>query len=287
MAISETVTKIQEEGNGVKVDFDFPFEIYEVTDLVVYKVTRATLVLNDPLTYGVDYTVEFDAGVENTGTLTYTVAPTNLEDSLIVSDIPETQVVSLPVNGRFREDQIESMGDRLTRLVQQISEQVDRAIKVNLPYSIDSTLLDPVAGMVIGWNASGDGVTNYSPGETGATGPQGPQGATGPTGATGATGPTQAGATGATGPTGPTGAMGPTGSPGPYSGTFVNGDLAAGVLTITHNLGLSAPYAVNVAVFDNTAKQIIPDEVTGAANTVAVMLTSYGALTGTWGYRYI
>jgi len=284
MAVSETVTKIQEEGNGVKVTFDFPFEIYDATDLVVYKVTRATLVLNDPLTYGVDYTVDFEIGTENSGSITYTVAPTNLEDSLIVSDIPETQVVSLPVNGRFREDQIESMGDRLTRLVQQVKEQVDRAIKVNLPYSITGTLLDPVPGMVIGWNASGDGVTNYSPGATGGTGPTGPQGPTGPTGATGATGPTQAGPTGPQGPTGPTG---PTGSPGPYSGTFVNADLAAGVLTITHSLGLSAPYAVNVVVFDNNAKQIIPDDVTGLTNTVAIDLSSYGVLTGTWGYRYI
>jgi hypothetical protein len=286
MAINETVTKIQEQGNGTKVAFDFPFVIYDVSDLLVYKVVRATKALGSPLTYGADYTVAFDVGVENSGTVTFTTAPSNTEDSLIVSVIPATQVVSLPVNGRFREDQIESMGDRLTRLIQQVKEEVDRAIKVNLPFAITGTLLDPDPGMVIGWNSTGDGIQNYTPGATGPTGPQGPVGATGPTGPTGATG--------ATGPTGPTGAAstipgptGPTGSPGPYGGTFDNGDLTAGVLTITHTLGLSAPYAVNLAVFDNTGKQILPDEVTGSANSVAVDLSSYGALTGTWGYRYI
>jgi len=139
-----------------------------------------------------------------------------------------------------------------------------------------------VAGLVLGWNSTGDAIINYPQGPTGATGPAGPTGATGPTGVTGPTGPT-----GAVGATGPTGAVGATGSPGPYAGTFVDGDLTAGVLTVTHTLGLSAPYAIGIAVFDNSFKQIIPDEVTGSTNSAAVDLSSYGTLTGTWGYRYI
>ena len=258
MAINSVVTKIEEAGSGKKVAFDFPFAIYAATDIDVYKVTIATKALGTKLTYGVDYTVAFTVGIEKSGTVTYTTAPSALQDSLIVSNIPETQVVSLPVNGRFSEKQIESMGDRATRLIQQIKEEVDRAIKVNLPFAITGTLLDPDPGMVIGWNSTGDGIQNYAPGATGPTGPQGPEGPTGP-----------------------------TGSPGPFVGTFTNASLTAGVLTITHTLGLSAPYAVNVVIFDNNAKQIIPDEVTGTANNVAVDLTSYGALTGTWGYRYI
>jgi hypothetical protein len=69
--------------------------------------------------------------------------------------------------------------------------------------------------------------------------------------------------------------------------TFVNGDLAAGILTITHSKGLSAPYTAMVVIFDNNNKQIIPDEITGATNTVLIDLTSYGTLSGTWGYGYI
>jgi hypothetical protein len=74
--------------------------------------------------------------------------------------------------------------------------------------------------------------------------------------------------------------------------TFNNASLTAGVLTITHNAGLSAPYTVMVTIFDNNYQQIIPDSVTGATNSVAVDLSSYvtaggGSITGTWGYGYI
>ena len=69
--------------------------------------------------------------------------------------------------------------------------------------------------------------------------------------------------------------------------TFTNGTLAGGVLTITHGLALSAPYSVIVVIFNNNNLQIIPDNVTGATNTVAVDLTSYGTLTGTWGYAIV
>lgn len=69
--------------------------------------------------------------------------------------------------------------------------------------------------------------------------------------------------------------------------TFTNASLSTGKLTITHSKALSAPYSVIVAIFDNNNKQIIPDEVTGATNTVEIDLTSYGTLTGTWGYAII
>jgi hypothetical protein len=70
-------------------------------------------------------------------------------------------------------------------------------------------------------------------------------------------------------------------------GTFVNGDLAAGILTITHSLGLATPYVMSLTIVDNAQKMIIPDEVTFLTNTITVDLTSYGALSGTWGYYYI
>lgn len=74
---------------------------------------------------------------------------------------------------------------------------------------------------------------------------------------------------------------------GKKSGTFDDGDLSTGVLTITHSLGLSAPYTINIEVFDNNGDKIIPDDITGATNSVAIDLTSYGTLSGTWGYAYL
>lgn len=84
------------------------------------------------------------------------------------------------------------------------------------------------------------------------------------------------------------GATGPQGSVGSGAilGTFTNATLSSGILTITHNLALTAPYSINVLIFDNENKQVMPKEVTGAANSVAVDLTPYGTITGTWGYSY-
>jgi hypothetical protein len=70
-------------------------------------------------------------------------------------------------------------------------------------------------------------------------------------------------------------------------GPFVNGDLAAGILTIAHNRALSTPYTLCVTIADNNQKQIIPDAVTFLTNTITVDLTSYGTLSGTWGFYYV
>jgi len=69
-------------------------------------------------------------------------------------------------------------------------------------------------------------------------------------------------------------------------GTFTNATLSAGILTITHSKALAAPYCILITIFDNSNKVIIPDNITGATNTVIIDLTSFGSLTGTWGYIY-
>lgn len=65
-----------------------------------------------------------------------------------------------------------------------------------------------------------------------------------------------------------------------YYQTFTNGNLSAGVLTVTHNLGHRL---CQVQVFDNNYKQVIPDEITLTGTTaLTVDLSSYGTITGTW-----
>lgn len=61
---------------------------------------------------------------------------------------------------------------------------------------------------------------------------------------------------------------------------FVNADLTAGVLTVTHSLG--AKYGL-VQVFDDSDKQVLPDEITDTSTSVATVdLSSFGTLAGTW-----
>lgn len=76
-------------------------------------------------------------------------------------------------------------------------------------------------------------------------------------------------------------------------GTFTYNDFV-GVptvsnLTITHNLGLSAPYAVQVSFFNGSGQVVWPDSITGATNSVVADFTSYGNI-GTaspYGYVYV
>ncbi len=70
-------------------------------------------------------------------------------------------------------------------------------------------------------------------------------------------------------------------------GTFVNGDLSSGILTITHNLGLSSPFVLSVIIVDNNYKKINPSDITFATNTIVIDLISFGTLSGTWGYSII
>jgi len=70
------------------------------------------------------------------------------------------------------------------------------------------------------------------------------------------------------------------GVPSFFRTTFTNANLSAGLLTVTHNLGQKY---VQVEIYDNTDKKVLPDEVTMTSTTVSTLdFTSYGTLTGTW-----
>lgn len=65
-----------------------------------------------------------------------------------------------------------------------------------------------------------------------------------------------------------------------YTVNFTNANLVAGILTVTH--GLNSQYSV-VTVYDNTDKQVIPDDVTATSSTTSTIdLNSFGAIVGTW-----
>jgi len=70
------------------------------------------------------------------------------------------------------------------------------------------------------------------------------------------------------------------------TGTFVNSDLATGILTITHNFGLSAPYMAQVTIIRNNGKPYLPDY-TCLENTITVDLLPLGNISGIWGYIII
>lgn len=70
-----------------------------------------------------------------------------------------------------------------------------------------------------------------------------------------------------------------------YTTSFTNATLSSGILTVTHSLGVQ--YVLSV-VYDDSGKQIIPDEVTATSTSVCTIdLTSYGTISGTWNVRVL
>lgn len=138
MSVTGAYAPVREAGNGSKVAFDFTFKVQNTSDLVVSKVLKSTDA-ETVLTEGVDYTVALSTTTDG-GTVTYTVAPTTLQDSLIYMEVPITQTAVIPTNGVFREVQIENALDRGTLIDQQLQEQIDRCVK--LPIADSSSVID-------------------------------------------------------------------------------------------------------------------------------------------------
>jgi len=69
-----------------------------------------------------------------------------------------------------------------------------------------------------------------------------------------------------------------------YTRTFTNADLVAGILTVTHNMGVKY---VTGCVYDNNDKWILADEITVIDTLSAtIALNSYGTIVGTWNVRF-
>lgn len=161
MTINTESTKRIYSGNGTTTDFDYDFKIFVDTDLLVTLIDAAgnetVQVLNT------DYTVTGE-GFEAGGKVKFTSAPAAGVTVLIQSDVPYTQPTDLKNQGRFFPETHENAFDRATRQALQVSEKVDRALKLPARVTgVDTTLPTPVAGFLIGWNAAGTALRNIDP----------------------------------------------------------------------------------------------------------------------------
>ena len=143
---TSTDTRKEEVGNGVKVAFDFGFKIFANTDIKVFKYVTATGVQTEQ-TLGVDYTVAIN-GIDNSlttpgGTVTYTVAPAATDTSLILGDYSFDQTQEYTTAGNFPEVTIEKGLDKLTLLVLQLQEKLNRALTQQESSSGGGITLDP------------------------------------------------------------------------------------------------------------------------------------------------
>lgn len=167
MSVTNLEVVDAETGNGVKVAFDFAFKIFSENDLLVYKETAtdvftAQTIIAEPdpgdLVVANTCWVSFDSAAE-TGTVTYSEAPASGKRAVILRSTALTQGSVLPRETAMPEETLERMVDRLTLIVQELSERLDRAVvSAQLPPNPDPvTLGSPTDGYVLQWQDNGNG----------------------------------------------------------------------------------------------------------------------------------
>jgi len=167
MAVSNVTNTIEELGDGSIVAFDFPFKIFQASDLKVFKNNGTTLVATLQ-TLTTDYTVSIKTADEGEGgTVTYVVAPTDNgagagENSFIKRELAYTQQTDVPTEGNLPEDSLNNEYDRSRMIDIQLDETLNRSIKfaetsalsdIDFP---ESTSAAARASKVLAWNGAGD-----------------------------------------------------------------------------------------------------------------------------------
>ena len=151
-------------GNGATTAFPFSFKVFAASDVAV---TRAdTLGAETALVLNSDFTVALnpDQDAAPGGTVTLAAPLATGHRLAVTSVVPNLQPTDITNNGGFYPRVIEDALDRHVAQIQQIDEKVDRALKVAITSPLgDQALPSPVAGMLVGWNESSDGLKNYAP----------------------------------------------------------------------------------------------------------------------------
>lgn len=156
MTVSSSASRNEYNGNGVTTSFAYTFRILDEDHVAVYE--DGTL-----KTITTHYTV---SGVGNSGggNIVFVSAPaTGTGNVVIVRNVPLTQETDYVENDPFPAESHEDALDKLTMIVQQQQEVLDRALTIDVTdTSTTPTLPTPEASKLLGWNASADELTNYA-----------------------------------------------------------------------------------------------------------------------------
>lgn len=155
MTVSSTTSRNEYNGNGVTDTFAYTFRILNEDHIAVY--------VDDVLqTLTTDYTVT-DVGASAGGDIAFTSPPTTGTANVIfLRAVPLTQETDYVENDPFPAESHEDALDKLTMIVQQQQEQIDRSILLSPTAPAGSTLVIPApeADAVLGWNTAADALEN-------------------------------------------------------------------------------------------------------------------------------
>lgn len=158
MTISTTTSRITYAGDGVSTVFAVPFVFFGQDELeVIEKVTATGVEVTKVLT--THYAVAGGNGAA--GSVTALAAPAGTVSWTIARKTKQTQEVDYTPNDPFPAETHERALDRLTALVQELADKLNRALVLSVTSAITSLPLpNPVADWVLGWKSDGSGIEN-------------------------------------------------------------------------------------------------------------------------------
>lgn len=130
MTVGTTPSRVRYEGNGVTATFAFNGKVFAAADLVVQILTRATDAVVETLTITTDYSVTVGTSSASITVVSGKI-PSSTQDILIYRAIAQTQDESLPTGDPFPAKTLERGLDRVTVIAQDLTDGVDRAIKIS------------------------------------------------------------------------------------------------------------------------------------------------------------
>jgi len=136
MTVSSTTRKAGPyTGNGITTAFPFAFKVFAASEVRVVRTDLASV--ETDLTMGADYTVALNADQDANpgGTVTATTAPANGFLITVTSQLANLQAMTLTNQGAFYPKVINDALDRATIQIQQVAEQLSRAVKVAISSS--------------------------------------------------------------------------------------------------------------------------------------------------------
>lgn len=155
-------------GTGAQTTWPFTFKVFAATDIAV--TIADSLGVETALVYGVDYSVTLNSNQETSpgGTVTYPISGAALpvgKRLVIFGNLPYDQPLDLPSGGNFSPLALENQLDRLAMQIQQLRENVGRALQVSVTTGANIGLPAPSANELIGWDSTGDNLQNFALGE--------------------------------------------------------------------------------------------------------------------------
>ena len=159
MTISSTTVKNSYSGNGSTTAFNYTFKIFADSDLQV--IIRSSTGTETVKTITTHYTVA-GAGNSNGGSVTFTSGniPASGETVVLRRAVPQTQAIDYIANDPFPAESHEEGLDRSMMTLQQVQEELNRAIKLSRTNTMTSTEFTNSAtdraGKVLGFDSSGE-----------------------------------------------------------------------------------------------------------------------------------